>query len=48
MKFPLKFIVKGRLNIWELVQLIGFSKSFTGLLHFCDWYFSRRNMNVTA
>jgi hypothetical protein len=40
----LKFIAIERLNIW----LIGFSKSFTGVLPFCDWYFSRRNINVTA
>jgi hypothetical protein len=46
--FPFKFIVIGRLNIWQLVQLVGFSKTFTGLLHFCDWYFSSRNMNVTS
>jgi hypothetical protein len=26
MNFPFKFIVIGRLNIWQLVQLIGFSK----------------------
>jgi hypothetical protein len=31
--------VIGSLNIWQLVQLIGFSKSFIGSLHFCDWYF---------
>jgi hypothetical protein len=48
MKFPFKFIVIGKLNIWQLVQLIGLSKSFTGLLHFWHWYFSSRNINVTA
>jgi hypothetical protein len=48
MNFPFKFIITGRLNIWQLVQLIGFSKSFTGFLHFCDWYFSSGNINVTA
>jgi hypothetical protein len=39
MNFLFIFIVMGMLNIWQLVQLIGFSKSFTGLLHFWDWYF---------
>jgi hypothetical protein len=48
MNFLFKFIVIGRLNIWQLVQLIVFSKSFTGLLHFCDFYFSSRNITVTA
>jgi hypothetical protein len=27
------------LNILQLDQLIGFSKSLTGILHFCYWYF---------
>jgi hypothetical protein len=48
MKFPFKFIVIGKLNIWQLVQLLGFTKYFKGLLHFCDCYFSSGNINVTA
>jgi hypothetical protein len=34
MKFPFEFIAMRKLNIWQLVLLIDFSKSFTGLLHF--------------
>jgi hypothetical protein len=48
MKFQFKFVVIGWLNIWQLVHLIGFRKFFTGLLHFCDWCFSNRNINITA
>jgi hypothetical protein len=48
MNFPFTFIIIGRVNIWRLVQLRSFSKSFTGLFHFCDWYLAGRNINVTT
>jgi hypothetical protein len=48
MNLTFTFIIIERVNIWQLVQLISFSKSFTGLFHFCDWYLAGRNINVTT